>query len=352
MINGKAVGLGYPTYFIADIAANHDGDLNRAKDLIHLAAECGADAAKFQNFKAATIVSDHGFRALGAQVGHQKTWEKSVYDVYTDASIPDIWSATLKDECDRAGIHYATSPYDFASVDNAEHYTAFYKIGSGDISWLDICRRMAVKGKPMMLATGASAMADVANAVEVVLNLNPNLVLMQCNSNYTGRRANFCYLNLNVLLTYAKCWPDLVLGLSDHTPGHSAVLGAVALNARVIEKHFTDDNFRIGPDHSFSLTPHQWTEMVQRTRELEDALGDGIKRVELNESETAILQRRALRAVRDMPAGYILKNEDIFPLRPAPLGSLPPSAGECLLGRTLKRPVTSGESITENDIMH
>ena len=132
------------------------------------------------------------------------------------------------------------------------------------------------------MATGASNLADVQRAVDAILPINPELVLMQCNTNYTADDDNFNHIHLRVLETYHQIWPELILGLSDHTPGHATVLGAVALGARVIEKHFTLDNSLTGPDHAFSMNPATWREMVERTRELELALGDGQKRVEGN----------------------------------------------------------------------
>ena len=137
---------------------------------------------------------------------------------------------------------------------------------------------------------------------------------MQCNTNYTASLENFKYINLNVLKTFKKLYPDLILGLSDHTPGHSTVLGAVALGAKIIEKHFTDENEREGPDHKFSMNPHSWKEMVARTRELENALGGEIKKVEANEYETVILQRRAIRASSDLLSGATLEKKIYFPL--------------------------------------
>ena len=128
---------------------------------------------------------------------------------------------------------------------------------------------------------------------------------MQCNTNYTGSIENFRHIHLNVLRTYRALFPDAVLGLSCHTPGHATVLGAVALGARVVEKHFTDDTRRDGPDHAFSMTPATWREMVDRTRELEYALGSAEKNVCGNEQETVVVQRRCLRAARDLAAGTV-----------------------------------------------
>ena len=344
-IGDRWVGDDHPTYFIADIAANHDGDLERAKMLIHLAAECGADAAKFQNFRAPKIVSDYGFRAMRGQVSHQAKWRKPVFQVYQEASIPFDWTPELKAACDEAGIHYFSSPYDFEAVDMLEPYVPAYKIGSGDITWLEIIRHMARKGKPVLLATGASTIGDVQRAVNAILELNSELVLMQCNTNYTGSVENFDHIHLNVLRTYASMYPQVVLGLSDHTPGHATVLGAVALGARVIEKHFTDDTTREGPDHPFSMDPQAWREMVQRTRELERAIGSGDKFIAANERETVVIQRRCLRAAREIRAGEILDRQAIDVLRPATPGAIMPYEIEAVIGTRALVDIPAGEAL-------
>jgi N-acetylneuraminate synthase len=169
---------------------------------------------------------------------------------------------------------------------------------------------------------------------------------MQCNTNYTGSLDNFRHINLNVLRSYATMWPDVILGLSDHTPGHAAVLGAVALGARVVEKHFTDDRGRVGPDHAFSTDPASWREMVDRTRELELSLGSGEKRVAANELETVVMQRRCLRTARPVSAGEVLRREDIEPLRPAPAGSIPPYELDQVVGTRALVDLPTGEMLT------
>ncbi len=322
-------------YFIADIASNHDGDIERAYHLIELAKESGADAAKFQNFKAEKIVSKNGFESLGSQLSHQSSWKKSVFETYQDASIPDVWSEKLKRKCDEVGIEYMTSPYDLVSVDIADKYVNAYKIGSGDITWLEILEYIARKGKPVLLATGAANLEDVQRAVGTIQRHNRQIVLMQCNTNYTASEANFSYINLNVLKTYQNLYPDCVMGLSDHTLGHTTVLGAYMLGARIFEKHFTDDNDREGPDHKFSMNPSTWKQMVCACRELQESLGDGIKRVEENETDTVNIQRRALYLQRDLKKGDTIKPEDIFPLRPAKRGAVLPFEKENVLGRRL-----------------
>ncbi len=349
-IDNRIINNSSQTYFIADIAANHDGDLERAKDLIYLSAEAGADAAKFQHFKAETIVSDKGFKSLGKQESHQASWKKSVYEVYDDASLNMDWTPILKETCDKAGISFFTSPYDLDIVDQVDKYLQAYKIGSGDITWIEIIEHIAKKDKPVIIASGASSFVDVERAVEKILSINSQLALLQCNTNYTGSIENFKYINLNVLKTFKKSFPNIILGLSDHTPGHSTVLGAVSLGAKIIEKHFTDNNNLNGPDHSFSMDPKSWREMVERTRELELSLGNGVKEIELNELKTSVLQRRSIRTKRDMRQGEIIKKDDLIMLRPCPEDSIAPFEVEKILGLKLKSDLDSGTAIKWKDL--
>ena len=345
-IGKREIGEHFPTYFIADISANHDGDLERARALIHLAAESGADAAKFQNFRAEKIVSERGFQSMGGQLSHQARWKKSVTQVYREASLPFEWTETLKRECDAAGIDYFSTPYDFGAVEMLDPYVPAYKIGSGDITWTEMLEAVAAKKKPVILATGASDMREVQEAVETILRTNSQLGLMQCNTNYTGSLENFRHIHLNVLKAYAVMFPGVVLGLSDHTPGHATVLGAVALGARLMEKHFTDDTSREGPDHPFSMTPASWREMVDRTRELECALGLAVKRVAENEKQTVVVQRRCLRAAHDLAEGTVLEREMIDVLRPAPPDAIKPYDLPLALGARLRNSVPAGEALT------
>lgn len=344
-IGSHVLGENHPTYFIADIAANHDGSLERAKYLIRLAKQAGADAAKFQNFSAPKIVSDYGFRNLGGQQSHQATWSKPVFEVYQDASIPFEWTQELKAVCDEVGIDYFSSPYDFEAIDMLEPYVPAYKIGSGEITWPEALERMASKGKPVILATGASDIGEVQKAVHTILKVNKQLVLMQCNTNYTASLENFNHVHLRVLQTFRMMFPDVILGLSDHTPGHAAVLGSVALGARAIEKHFTDDTTRHGPDHKFAMDPDSWAEMVENTRRLERALGSADKFVAENEQETVVLQRRCLRAASDLPAGTVLTREMIDVLRPAPRDAIMPYEIDAVLGKCLQVDLKAGQEL-------
>jgi len=344
-IGNHVIGENHPVYFIADVGANHDGSLERAKYLIKLAKQAGADAAKFQNFKAPKIVSDLGFRSLGSQQSHQASWKKSVFEIYQDASIPTNWTPELKSFCEEIGIDYFTSPYDFETIDEVDPYIPAFKIGSGEIDWLEALDYIAGKGKPVLLATGAATIGEVQTAVRTILAKNKQLVLMQCNTNYTGSLENYNNVHLNVLKTYQVMFPDLILGLSDHTPGHSAVLGAVALGARVIEKHFTDDNDREGPDHPFAMNPANWAAMVKNSRELERALGSFEKFVTDNEKETVILQRRCLRSARSIQAGETIFRDMIDVLRPATPGAILPNEISHVIGTKALMDIPQGKEI-------
>ena len=337
-------------YFIADIGANHNGSLEKAKQLIHLAKEAGADAAKFQNFQANKIVSKSGFDKLKQQVSHQSKWKKSVYEVYEGASISKDWTRLLKEECDKIGIDYFTSPYDFESVDLVDPYVDLYKIGSGDISWLDIISYILDKKKPVLIATGACNYDDVHRVMKMALSKTENVVLMQCNTNYTGSVENFKYCNLNVLKQYGADYPNVVLGLSDHTKGHATVLGSIAFGARVIEKHFTDNNNQEGPDHGFALNPESWSDMVDRSYELLDALGDGVKRVEANEVQSQIVQRRCIRVKSNLAKGHILTEEDFIYLRPISKGGMHPYEKNLFEGKELLEDIEAGEYLSKKMI--
>ena len=349
--NNHIIGLNHPTYFIADIAANHDGDLDRAKELIRLAKAAGADAAKFQNFDAPKIVSDYGFKAMnGGQVSHQAAWKKSVFEVYKGESIPFEWTLTLMEECNEVGIDYFSSPYDFEAIDFLHPYVPVYKAGSGEIDWIEALERMASKGKPFFIATGASTIGEVQKAVRAILKLNKQLVLMQCNTNYTASPANYDHFHLNVLKTYATMFPNVILGLSDHTHSVAPVLGAVTLGARVIERHFTDSHDREGPDHKFAMDPDQWARMVEETRLLERSLGSPDKFIAENEVQTAIVQRRCLRAARAIKAGETITREMIDVLRPATPGAIKPDQITDVVGTRALTDLPLGKELRWTDL--
>ena len=349
-IGNDYVGDNHPTYFIADIAANHDGDLERAKMLISLAKKSGANAVKFQHHDVRKYVSDFGFKNIGGKKSHQATWEKSIFEVYKDAEVPRDWTNDLVDHCKKNDITFFTTPYDLDTLEFIAPYVPAIKIGSGDLNWHQMLDKASKLNIPILLASGASNIKEVNDAINIVKKNTEQVILMQCNTNYTASIENFKYINLNVLKTYKTMFDDVILGLSDHTKGSVTVLGSVALGAKVIEKHFTDDNNRSGPDHPFSMDPISWKKMVDKTRALELALGGTIKKVESNESETVILQRRSIRMINDLKIGDKITNEVFELQRPCPKDAININKIQSLIGKEICKSIDKGDYLRNEHI--
>jgi N-acetylneuraminate synthase len=347
-IYNKLIGKDHPTYFIAEIGSNYDGDLGRAKELIKIAAEHGADAVKFQHYTANTLVSDVGFRNLDSSVTtHQSEWTSSVSETYDKASLNKNWTEELFITAHENKVGFFTSPYSLNLVDYVEPYVDAFKIGSGDITYTDIIKKISTKDKPILIAAGASTMEEVSDAMELLQNKFNNVCLMQCNTNYEGKIENAEFQNLRVISSFKEMYPEIITGLSCHMPGWTSVLGSVALGARVIEKHFTDDRNREGPDHGFAINPKEWEEMVKETRMLESMLGDGKKKVEKNEEKTVVVQQRCIRVSRDMKIGEFISDSDLVSLRPCPPDGIKPKNTKKLLGKELKKDLQLGEHLTQ-----
>ena len=344
-IGNKFIGENRPAFFIADIGANFDNSLEKAKRLALAAKEAGADVVKFQTFKAKKIVSGKGFSSMKLK-GIHGSWSKPVDQVFREAQFPREWHKDLDIYCKKIGAIFTSSAYDYESIDLLESLgVPFYKIGSGDITWHEILDYTAKKGKPVILSTGASTLAEVAEAVQVIMDTgNRNLVLLQCITNYPSKIES---ANINVLKTYQNTFGTIV-GYSDHSPGDVVVSGAVAVGAKVIEKHFTLDKTDSGPDHPHSMNPAEFKEMVERVRALEAAMGSSHKTVVAEEAETVIVQRRGLYLKRSLKKGQIIKQADIIELRPA-LGILP-KFKNIIIGSVVKKDLEANRPIFWEDL--
>ena len=349
-IGSVSIGEKYPVCFIADIGANFDGSLDRALMLIELAASAGANIVKFQSYDPKKIVSDYGFKILG-KMSHQKDWNKTVVETWEDAKLPNEWIPQLASACVAKGVEFMSTPYSFEAVDALEPYVNAYKIGSGDIDYHDFLEYVARKKKPIILSTGASTLPEVRAAIKTILKINPYipLVLMQCNTNYTGDVDNYKYLHLKVLDIYKTQW-YCVLGVSDHTIDIDVITASVALGARVIERHFTDDYLRDGPDHRFACDTDDWGQMIEAAQRANAMLGNGMKRVEDNELETRYVQRRCLR-VKDMVLeGGGIAEDNIEVLRPATWDSLPPAYFKYAVDKKAIRNIPAGDYLRMEDL--
>ncbi|MFA6304892.1 MAG: N-acetylneuraminate synthase family protein [Patescibacteria group bacterium] len=340
-IGNRTIGLNEPTLFIADIGANFDRDLTKAKKLALAAKDAGADVVKFQTFKADKIVSGPSFAKMQLK-GVHGSWNKPINEVFAAAEFPREWHKELMDYCHEIGVMFNSSPYDFEAVDLLEELNVeFYKIGSGEITWHEMLQYIAKKNKPMILATGDSTLAEVDEAISVIEKTgNRNLILLQCITNYPSKIES---ANINVLKTYQTAY-NILTGYSDHTPGDIVILGSIALGGRVVEKHFTLNKKDAGPDHPHSMEPAEFKLMVDRARLLEKALGSTRKEVVEEETETVIVQRRSLHVTRDMAAGEIIKAEDIIELRPA-VGILP-KFKNLVVGHKIKNNLLKHEALT------
>ena len=344
-IGSKLVGEGQPALFIADIGANFDGNLDKAKKMALEAKKAGADIVKFQTFKSPKIVSGPSFAKMKLK-GVHGTWSKPIDQIFKEAEFPRAWHKKLYDYCKKIGTSFTSSPYDFAAVDLLDNLGVdFIKIGSGEITWLEMLKYIAKKDRPMVLSTGDSTLAEVDEAIRTIEKTGNNkLILLQCITNYPSKIES---ANINVLKTYQTAF-DILTGYSDHSPGDVVILGSVALGGKVIEKHFTINKNDKGPDHPHSMDPQEFKQMVKRVRLLEKALGSTRKDVVKEEKETVIVQRRSLHVKRDIPKSKRLKKSDIIELRPA-VGILP-KYKNIVIGRRTKVKIKTGEAIYWNNL--
>ncbi len=345
-IRTRWVGDGEPVYVIAEIGSNFDGSLERAKMLIDIAKDCGADAVKFQSFISDKIISKEGFEGL--KVGFQAQWEKSVYEAYKTAELPRRWHVQLFRHANKRDLHFLSAPYDREAVDLlAELEVPLFKIGSGDITWHEMLKYIAKKAKPIILSTGASTIAEIDEALRVIRSQgNNDIILLQCVTNYPS---HFESANIRAMKAMREIF-DVLVGYSDHTPGLIVPLGAVALGACLIEKHLTDDKSRKGPDHPFALDAKEFKEMVDSIRLLEEALGSPKKDLYQEEKETVIVQRRCLRAARDIPKGLRITGDMINALRPLAKDAIGPKYKDIIIGREVKIDMKKGVPFTWDKI--
>lgn len=355
-IGKRLVGPGHPTYIIAEIGSNFDGDLDRAKKLALKCKEAGADAYKIQNFLAPKIVSAQGFANL--KVAFQAKWDKPVVEVYKKAEFPREWVKELAQYCKSIDIEFFSSPYDFEAVDLLEEIgVAAHKIGSGEIDNVEFLEYVARTKKPIIFGTGSATLEEVADAVRTIRKAgNDKMIILQCVTNYPSPISDS---NITAMVEMGKKFNSL-FGYSDHTigpkqgaddplEGITVPLGAVALGGCLIEKHVTDDPTRKGPDHPFAMRiDGNFKDMVDGIRAMEKALGDGKKRLMPSEKETVVIQRRGIYAISPIQKGEKIQRSQLEYLRPAV--GLRPAMMRSILGKKARRDIAAGEPLFAKDI--
>lgn len=332
-------------FIIAEIGVNHNGDMEMAKELIDASARAGADAVKFQTFFADDLVTPQA-RSAEYQERNTKGQAKKQYDMLKELELTEEQFIELADHCQKAGIRFLSTPFGEDASDLLERVgVEAFKISSGDLTHLPFLAYLARKGLPMILSTGMGSLSEVEAAVETIAEHgDPELALLHCVSNYPADPAE---CNLAAIGTLSRAFRKTV-GWSDHTEGAAISHAAVALGARVIEKHITLSKSLPGPDHLASMEVDEFIEFVRGIRDVEMAIGDGRKRRCESEQATAQLVRRSLVAKQAFTKGHVLRREDIAIMRPG--DGLPPAFLEMVVGLTLARDVPAFKTLTEDDL--
>jgi len=337
-IGNKKIGLGHPTYIIAEIGANHNRSLDIAKKLIDKAAEAGVDAVKFQTYKAETLYSQRTPKFSKDNI--------NPFDLIKANELPREWHRVLFDYAARKNLHFLSSPFDYAAVDELDAVGVLaFKVASFELIDLGLLRHIAQKHKPILLSVGLATLGEIEEALEAIRSQgNNDIVLLHCASLYPSPPE---VVNLKTIVTLSKAF-QIPIGFSDHTLGIHVSVAAVALGAVVVEKHFTLDRTMKGPDHSFAVEPNELKQLVTNIREVEQALGTGVKVRSTAEQEMYEKGRRSIIAAVDIKKGTIITKEMLVVKRPG--YGIKPKYIDTIIGRTTKKDIKADYWVTWDDI--
>ncbi|MBE5876147.1 MAG: pseudaminic acid synthase [Lachnospiraceae bacterium] len=342
-INGRKVGEGYPAYIIAEMSANHAGSIERAKEMIHVAKEAGADCIKIQTYTPDTMTIDCHNEYFGITAG---TWEgENLYGLYQKAYTPWEWQEELRDEAKKVGIDFLSTPFDKTSVDFLEELEMpFYKIASFELVDIPLLEYIASKGKPIIMSTGMGSLEEIEEAIAAIYGQgNHQLAIMKCSSAYPAKPEE---MNLSTIVDMKQRF-GIPVGLSDHSLGYFSSATAVAMGASIIEKHFCVSRAIENPDSTFSLEPQEFKELVMQVREVEKAKGAVTYGVSNQEQSNACF-RRSLFVVKDIAEGEELTPENIRSIRPA--YGLKPKYYKEVLGKKTNKALKRGTPLRMEDL--
>ncbi len=339
-IEGHKIGIGAPVFVIAEAGVNHNGSLELAMELVDAAARAGADAVKFQTFEPRELVTREAAKAE-YQIANTGTTE-SQREMLERLALPESAFRKLKTHSESVGLVFLSSPFDTPSARLLERLgVSAFKLGSGELTNHALLADLARIGRPLLLSTGMATLDEIEDASAVIASHGaPPVVWLHCVSSYP---APYEQTNLRAIETIRLAVGGPV-GMSDHSPGWEVTLGAVALGARVIEKHLTLSRELPGPDHAASLEPADFRRMVEQIRRIESALGNGIKAPAPCELNTRQIARKSLVGARDLPAGTQLQPADLAIKRPGT--GLSPSLLSGVAGRVLRKPLAADEQLT------
>ena len=330
-------------YVIAEIGHNHQGSLEKAKQLFRAAKECGVNAVKLQKRDNRTLYT----REMYDMPYNNENSFGPTYGSHREAlEFGRAEYLELKRYARELGLTMFATAFDFPSVDFlSELDMPAYKIASGDLKSTPLLKHVAKLGKPMIVSTGGATIDDVQRAYDMIMPINSQLCFLQCTANYPVEPED---MNLRVIMTYRERFPDVVIGLSDHQSGIAMALVAYVLGARVIEKHFTLNRALKGTDHAFSLEPVGMRKLVRDIRRARVALGDGIKRSLPLETKPLFKMAKKLVAARDLSEGHVLTIQDIA--IKSPNDGLPPYELEKVIGKLTRRAIKEDENLSFEDL--
>lgn len=334
-IKNRLIGEGYPTYIIAEMSANHAGDFNKALEIIHAAKESGADCIKIQTYTPDTMTIDCDKEYFKIKKG---TWRgENLYSLYKRAYTPWEWQARLKEEAEKIGIDFLLTPFDKTAVDFLEELgVSFYKIASFEVVDIPLIKYVAAKGKPIIMSTGMATLGEIEEAVNAIKSQgNEDICLLRCSSAYPAVPED---MNLKTIRHLEQTF-GVIAGLSDHSLGSVAAMTAVALGAKVIEKHFCLSRQIETADSCFSMEPHEFKKMVEDIRSAERAIGKVSFDVSEREATNRVF-RRSIFVVRDIKKGQVFTEENIRVIRPG--FGLAPKHYEDILGKVASRDIERG----------
>lgn len=343
-VGTREIGPGAPAFLVAEIGINHNGDLDRARRMIDAAAEAGADSVKFQNYRTEDFISD---RSLTLEyVSQGRPVVEPQYDLFKRCELPRTALRALKTYCDERGVLFHSTPTSEDGIgDLLEVGAPVLKNGSDYLTHVALIQAMGRTGLPTVLSTGMASPDEIDAACSTFRETgNDQLILLHCTSTYPTPPAETNLRRIPALATTYRC----LVGFSDHTEGIDAAIGAVALGACWIEKHFTLDKTLPGPDHRFSADPAEFAALVAAVRRMEQSLGDPTFGPTPSEVRGRLAYRVSCAAARALPAGHVLTDADLAFRRPGT--GVPPAQAHLLVGRALKHVVQAGSAITLGDV--
>ena len=333
-LKNKIIGDNQPVYVIAEMSANHAGDINRAIEIIHAAKKAGADCIKIQTYTPDTITLDCNNKYFQIESGAWKGY--NLYNLYKKAYTPWEWQLSLKQESEKIGIDFLSTVFDNSSVDFLESIGVdFYKIASFELVDIPLIKYTASKGKPILLSTGMASFEEIQEAVKTIQQFNIGFCLLKCSSTYPAIPE---YMNLNTIKHLYDTF-NIPIGLSDHSLGTTSAVVAVALGAKIIEKHFCISRDIENPDSFFSMEAEEFKRMVEEIRAAEASLGSISYTTAEEESKNKIF-RKSIFIVKDVKKGDFLTEENIRVIRPA--YGMEPKYYEQILGKKASIDIEKG----------